>query len=1345
MKKILGLDLGSTSVGWAFIHESEEMAKIIGAGVRVVPISTDEANDFQKGNAISINKNRTLARGARRGLQRFKLRRDALLRIFKESGFIPKDFKYAEEGKSTTHQSYAIRAKAATEQVNPDELVRVLLMLNKKRGYKSSRKGQDASADGIEQVGQAIDGMEVAKEMQLKNLTPGQYAFQLLKKNSKTKFPDFYSSDLENEIAKIVEKQSQYHSDLPSDLTLQLRNKSKNATYFLFNTTLGIPYAENSGNREEKKLQAYTWRAQAVTQKLGKSEMAFVIGEIKDAIAKSSGYLGNISNRSKELAFNNLTVGQYQYKKLLENAHESQRNMVFMRADYIQEFDQIWEVQKQYHPILTEELRKEIRDITIFYQRKLKSQKHLISFCELDPRFRVAPKSSPVFQAFRMWQNINNIAVVSESFELDDDVREGMYDILLNAGRLKDADLLKAIGANPKKDKLNFKEIQGDITRSEFVRVFKSIWEDQGHDVSSLGSPIRTSDLKRILTDLSLPTELLDLDLSLHGNEFDKQPYYQLWHLVYTVEDDQVLIENLKTKFKMPELYAKALLSIRLEPNYGSLSTRAMRKIIPHLEAGNEYSEATVYAGYASHSKYSLSTEANDARILANKLELVKKNSLRNPVVEKILNQTINVVNAIIESEQFGKPDEIRIELARELRANNEQRKRMTVDIASATKAHEDIRKVLQSEFHLSRVTKNDIIRYKLWQEVGHISLYTGKPIEGTELFSNRYDIEHIIPQSRLFDDSFSNKTLCERVLNIEKGNQTAFSFLQQKLSPDEFDQYVARVKELGKDNKIKKSKLDKLLLSNEQIPEDFIARQLNETQYITKKAKEILLQVSRNVYATSGSITDRLREDWGLTDVMKELNFEKYKLAGLTFEETGKNGERLQKIKDWSKRDDHRHHAMDAITIALTRQGYIQYLNNLNSRADKTGVTYGLESKYLERIEGKLRFKLPMPGLREEFKKTLEKILISHKAKNKVATKNKNNIRTKEGISPKQQLTPRGQLHKETVYGKRMLYDTNYVAVGLKMTAEVIARVAKKNEREALIARLKANDNDPKKAFTGKNSLAINPIYLDSREKYRVPDKVKLVELGTLYTKRVSVGPTLDVKQIEKIIDPGVKQKLLDRLASAGGDPKKAFINLDENPIYLDKAGKIAIKRVTMSGVNNVEALHTKKDLHGNVMLDSQGSPIPVDFVSTGNNHHVAIFEDAEGNLQEEIVSFYEAVSRAAVGEPIIKRTNENGWKFLFTMKQNEFFVFPNEGFDPAEINLEDPMNYALVSKHLYRVQKVATKNYTFRHHLETSINEVKQLKGVTFKSQLGLNAIKGILKVRLNHLGQIVKVGEY
>lgn len=1080
MKKILGLDLGSSSVGWAFILEGEEKSEILGAGVRIVPISTDEANDFQKGNAISINKNRTLARGARRGLQRFKLRRNTILHIFKQLNLIPKDYKYVEDGKGTTHQSYAIRAKAAIEQISIEDFVRVLLMLNKKRGYKSSRKGQDASADDVENIGQAIDGMDVAKELLARNITPGQYSHDLLQKNIKSKLPDYYSSDLENEISKIIEVQLKYHADLPHDLTEQLKNKSKNATYVFFTKTLNIAYFECKGTRDEKKIQLYQWRTLGLIQKIDKQELAFIVGSIKDEISKASGYLGAISNRSKELVFNNLTVGQYQNQKLLNNPHESQRNMVFMRADYINEFDRIWDKQSQYHAVLSDKLKNEIRDITIFYQRKLKSQKHLINFCELEPTHRVAPKSSPIFQQFRMLQNINNINLTGQDFEFDQDVINGMYEILSNAGKMKDTDLLKAIGADPKKVKSNFNEIQGNTTRSEFIKVFKTLWVELGNDANDLSNPMMSSDVVKILKELSLPENLLDLDLNLEGNQFDKQAFFKLWHLIYTVEDDEVLVKNLEKTFGMPRTYAKALLGVKLENNYGSLSSRAMRKIIPHLQEGKEYSEAVVLGGFKSHSKASLKSEENEKRVLKDKVDLVKKNSLRNPVVEKILNQTINVVNAIIESSTFGKPDEIRIELARELRATNDQRKTMTASIAKATKAHEEIRSKLKSEFNILRVTKNDIIRYKLWEEVGCISLYTGKPIPASELFSKNYDIEHIIPQSRLFDDSFSNKTLCERALNIEKGNQTAFSFLQQKLSAEDFDQYLARVKELTKEGKIKRTKSDKLLLGNQNIPDDFIARQLNETQYISKKAKEILLEVCRNVYTTTGSITDRLREDWGLTDIMKELNFEKYKLCGLTYEETGKNGERLQKIKNWSKRDDHRHHAMDAITIALTKQSYIQYLNNLNARDNQSASTQGLEFKHLERKDGKMKFKLPMPNIREEFKTALENILISQKAKNKVVTKNKSKIKTKTGTIERVHLTPRGQLHKETVYGKRLQYDTNWLAVGLKMTEDQINRVARKNEREALLSRLHQNDNDPKRAFTGNNALAKNPIYLD-------------------------------------------------------------------------------------------------------------------------------------------------------------------------------------------------------------------------------------------------------------------------
>ena len=97
--------------------------------------------------------------------------------------------------------------------------------------------------------------------------------------------------------------------------------------------------------------------------------------------------------------------------------------------------------------------------------------------------------------------------------------------------------------------------------------------------------------------------------------------------------------------------------------------------------------------------------------------------------------------------------------------------------------------------------------------------------------------------------------------------------------------------------------------------------------------------------------------------------------------------------------------------------------------------------------------------------------------------------------------------------------------------------------------------------------------------------------------------------------------------------------------------------------------------------------------------------------------------------------------------MKQNEYFVFPDaaSGFDPSEIDLTDPANYATISPHLFRVQKFSTKDYWFRHHLETQVDDIKELKDTTWIRINTVNKLKGIVKVRVNHLGQIVQVGEY
>src|SRR5690606_9468489 len=162
-------------------------------------------------------------------------------------------------------------------------------------------------------------------------------------------------------------------------------------------------------------------------------------------------------------------------------------------------------------------------------------------------------------------------------------------------------------------------------------------------------------------------------------------------------------------------------------------------------------------------------------------------------------------------------------------------------------------------------------------------------------------------------------------------------------------------------------------------------------------------------------------------------------------------------------------------------------------------------------------------------------------------------------------------------------------------------------------------------------------------------------------------------------------------------------------------------------------------------------GNRIPVDFVSTGNNHHVAIYRDTDGNLQDKVASLFEVVETANQNIPIIDKTfNAHlGWQFLFTMKQNEYLVFPNEqtAINRNEIDLLDRKNYKTISPNLFRVQKFskvmygnsAVREYVFRHHLETNVDEKKELKEFAFKNIKSLGYFENIVKVRINHIGEI------
>lgn len=1064
--------------------------------------------------------------------------------------------------------------------------------------------------------------------------------------------------------------------------------------------------------------------------------------------------------------------------QLDRNPNNKLKGQVFYRQDYEDEFNRIWETQARFHKELTSERLHIIRDIIIFFQRDLKSQKSNIAICEFENQKReitvdgkkkiiefgpkVCPKSSPIFQEFKIWQTINNLKISNiygEELSLSADERQILFEELSIRKKLTCAEILKLLHKDSKCS-LNYKEIQGNTTISAIFDAFKEIILQSGHDNNNLNKASFKDTMliiEPIFKMLGISTEILSLDCPTDSPSLKTCPIYQLWHLLYSYTGDNSktgdssLIKKLQRRYGFSKEYASIMSKISFDNDYGNLSAKAIMRILPHLRNGLQYSDACNAAGY-NHSKRSLTKQDILNKVLVSHIDLLPRNSLRQPVVEKILNQLINITNALIST--YGNPDEIRIELARELKKSADERAKLNSANNANEKENNSIRKLLQERFGIQNPSRNDIVRYKLYKELEHTgfkTLYSQSLITDDILFSKEIEIEHIIPQARLFDDSLSNKTLEFHNINQNKSNQTAYDYILSEFGEDYAVQYKKRIDDLLKNGKISRTKHKYLLMSESEIPTDFINRDIRETQYISRKAMEILEPATRKVVASSGAITARLREDWQLVDVMKELNWEKYKALNLTETIQDKDGRRIYKIKDWTKRNDHRHHAMDALTVAFTKPSFIQFLNNLNARSDKGNAIYAIQQKELHRNkDGKLCFNPPLPldEFRAEAKRQLNDIFVSHKAKNKVATRN--SYMTKNGKGTKiVELTPRGQLFNETTYGCVKQYETKLESVNSSFDTDKIMTVADKSYRQALMKRIEEFDGNASLAFSRKNSITKNPIYVDDSHSDTVPVKVKTVVPKPVFTQRIAVDIKLDKTKIAQILDAKIRRILTDRFYEFGEDPQKAFSNIDENPIWLNKEKGIAIKKVTIkTGISGVPIRHKRNNM-GRPILNSDGNKIPSDFVVPGNNHHIAIYKDADGNIKEQAVPFYIATNRVIHKQPAVDRNfnADKGWKFLFSIKKNEYFVFPNEktGFNPAEIDLLNPDNNKIISPNLFRVQKISSSNYYFRHHLETTVDANNALNGTTWKHVQSLKALENIIKVRVNNIGQIVAVGEY
>jgi CRISPR-associated endonuclease Csn1 len=1235
MGKILGLDLGSASIGWAMIEENDSKTTILGLGSRIIPYEGTEGKDFAKGTGESRNSLRTKARTARKGYDRYQLRRKYLVVALVKANMFPD-----ETLKNLPKiELWALRDKAVHSQITLKELGRLLLWLNQKRGYKSSRS--DAN--------------------------------------------------------------------------------------------------------------------------LGK---------------KDTEYVATVKNRHEKIKELNLTIGQYFYKELSNDPFFKVKENIFPREAYIEEFDTICNTQKQFYPeTLTEEFISKLRNEIIYYQRPLKSQKGLVSVCEFEGFWRtgkdgkeyfvgpkVTPKSSPIYQLSKMWENINNIKVGSRSggdIEITAEQKQAIFQHLDNNEKLTVTDLLKILQLDRKNCYVN-KQIEkglvGNITKHAIRQCLGD--STQYNHLLRLNLNIIESDKKGYLVDKKSGEILNEKSSQYIDANIEYEPLYQLWHTIYSIHDKQECSNALQAKFKLETTIADKLADIDFSKHaFGNKSAKAIRRILPYLMEGDKYSEAMSYAGY-EHSD-SLTKDENLKRKLLETLKPIEKNSLRQPIVEKILNQMVNVVNAIIE--KHGKPDEIRVELARELKQSKEERNDTDKAMSKRQRENENITKRL-AEYGL-KATRNNIIKWRLYEEIDNeekklnaVCIYCGQPISLTEAIKgNDVDIEHIIPKSKLFDDSQSNKTLAHRHCNKNKNDMTAYDFMKGK--PTEvFEAYIERVNSLYANYVINKAKRDKLLMPEDKIPDNFIDRQLRESQYIARKAREILQTICHNVWATSGTITAELRHLWGWDEITMNLQFEKYKQLGLTEmveweSEHGKNKHKKEVISGWTKRDDHRHHAIDALTIACTKQGYIQRFNTLSAEktrqdmwavVEERSVTFNEKRSLLEKY-----IISEQPIAVADVENAVANILISFKSGKKVAVvgtrkagKRGNKKVVQTGI-----IIPRGSLSEESVYGKIRTIDERKP---LKYIFENSQLILKPLIKQLVDERINTHKGDIKKAIA---SLKKEPIYLDKQKEI-------VLEYASCYKTEYVIKYSVDINfnKIDKVIDSKIKAVLQQRLDKFGGKAKEAFkdVQLSDKSIikwYKDEGLDRPIKSVRcFTGLSAV--VPVKKDEAGK----------DIGFVKPGNNHHIAIYTDKDGNRIEHICTFWHAVERKKYGIPIIIKDASEVWdkiqmqpegtypesfleklpdvqlKLELSMQQNEMFIL---GMSNEDIQVAVETNdYKAISDKLYRVQKLAGTNYMFRHHLETQlIDDNNAQSSKRYINTRSLGSLFGLnpFRLKINRLGDI------
>lgn len=785
------------------------------------------------------------------------------------------------------------------------------------------------------------------------------------------------------------------------------------------------------------------------------------------------------------------------------NPREVRRRKRFLLREHLEiELDIILSKQARFHPLITKDLIDRVKAL-VFWQRPLKSVRRLVGNCRFEPGKKRCHKSHPEFQRFRLLQQLNQFEVFGPGRVLEDDrkltamERSALLRYLLEKKSIDTAkhgkDLYKILGL-PSKVEYRFKPERLDACNT-MIRLREVFGPDRLAMMSAY---------------------------ELH----------EIWNVFNLAEDADWLESYALKTWGLTSDQAQAAAKVRLEDGYGSLSLRAIRKILPHLEAGYLYHEACSLAGY-NHSR------PEGDIVISDVVPAMSNADIRNPIVLRSYSEMRRVVNLLIK--RFGPFESIRVELGRELKKPKIERVKIEKRNKEFRDDNELIRQKLRVDFGVEKPSRSDIDRYKLWVEQNHKCIYTGKAISQSMLFAGPIDVDHILPYSRTLDDGRNNKVLCLREVNSAKGNMTPAEACNAGII--DRHELRERLEALVRANKYTKSKSVKFFMSTEDMQklygEDFVERQLNDTRYVGRLTAEKLRFVCKNVVVTNGLLTASLRRRWGLDSVIPDLAAEGRAWLDPKAHSAGAKS-----------RADHRHHAVDALVVALTSRSLLAAVAKLNAR----GHGADLERHY---ADGRIRLpEEPLPGLKAIAKRFVDRIVVSHAVNRK----------------------RRGQLHEETIYG--VAHDehgvplTNEAGIPLyvvrkpveSLTTSMVEDIVDPVIKEIVLARLSGLGVDVSTKYIVPKTAFLEPIYMPTKDGKRGPriKRVRIYKPSSNMVQLRSTGAYAEPGSNDHIrlydFDAAGKKRtwkvlsLFESLSAriGGADPEPPVMTLRINEMYI-------------------------------------------------------------------------------------------------------------------------------------------------------------------------------------------------